>query len=80
MYHTVCLNTHTYIYINIDVTLSHRVHVKRVYTQIESSQVHALKNLLEGLTTPTLNVNDLLGIFLHGSLNESQQVLLVHAG
>lgn len=56
------------------------MHVERVYTQIESSQVHALKNLLEGLTTATLNVNNLLGIFLHGSLNESQQVLLVHAG
>lgn len=60
--------------------MSHRMHVKRVHTQIEGCQVHALKNLFEGLTAAALYVNDLLRVFLHGSLDESQQVFLVHAG
>lgn len=60
--------------------MSHRMHVESVYTQIKGRQVHALKHLLEGLTMATLNVNDLLWVFLHGSLDESQQVLLIHAG
>lgn len=56
------------------------MHVESVNTQVKSRQVHTLKNLLEGLTNAALNVNDLLWVFLHGSLYESQQVLLVHAG
>lgn len=55
------------------------MHVESVYTQVEGRQVHAFKHLLEGLATATLDVNYLLGVFLHGSLNESQQVLLIHA-
>lgn len=55
------------------------MHVESVYAQVEGRQVHAFKHLLEGLATATLDVNYLLGIFLHGSLNESQQVLLIHA-
>lgn len=56
------------------------MHVKSVYTQVKGCQVHAFKHLLEGLTTTVLNVNDLLRVFLHCTLDESQQVLLVHAG
>lgn len=59
---------------------SHRMHVKCVYTQVVGCQVHVLKNVFEGLTVAVLNVNDLCRVFLHGSLDESQQVLLVHAG
>lgn len=56
------------------------MHVESVYAQVKGRQVHGFKHLLEGLTTAALNVNDLLGVFLHGSLDESQQVLLIHAG
>lgn len=56
------------------------MHVKSVYAQVKGRQVHALKHLLQGLTAAALNVNDLLRVFLHGSLDESQQVLLIHAG
>lgn len=68
------------LYICKTVASSHRVHVQSVHTQVEGCQVHGLKHLLQGLATPVLNVNNLLRIFLHGSLDESQQVLLVHAG
>lgn len=60
--------------------LSYRVHVQSVHAQIEGRQVHALKYVLEGLTSAVLDVDDLLGVFLHRSLDESQQVLLIHAG
>lgn len=56
------------------------MHVESVYTQVKGCQVHAFKHLLEGLTAAPLNVNDLLGVLLHCSLDESQQMLLVHAG
>lgn len=55
------------------------MHVESVYAQVEGRQVHAFKHLLEGLATAALDMNYLLGVFLHGSLNESQQVLLIHA-
>lgn len=67
----------TYSYLS---HFSHRVHVERVYAQVVRRQVHALEDVFEGLTAPPLNVNDLFGVFLHGPLDESQQVLLVHAG
>lgn len=60
--------------------LSHRVHVQSVHAQVEGRQVHALEDLLEGLASAVLDVDDLLGVLLHSSLDESQQVLLVHAG
>lgn len=56
------------------------MHVESVYAQVEGRQVHGLKHLLEGLTAAALNVHDLPRVFLHGSLDESQQVLLIHAG
>lgn len=56
------------------------MHVQSVHAQVEGRQVHALKYLLEGLTLAVLDVDDLLGVFLHRSLDESQQVLLIHAG
>lgn len=59
---------------------SYRVHVQSVDAEIESRQVHALEHLFEGLTSAVLDVDDLPGVFLHGSLDESQQVLLIHAG
>lgn len=58
----------------------YRVHVQSVYAQVEGRQVHALKHLLEGLASAVLDVDDLPGVFLHRSLDESQQVLLIHAG
>jgi len=60
--------------------ISHRMHVESVYTQIKGRQVHGLKHLLEGLAMATLNVNNIPRVLLHGSLDESQQVLLIHAG
>lgn len=60
--------------------MAHRMHVKCVDAQVEGCQVHGLKNLLEGLTSATLNVNNLPRVFFHGPLDEAQQVLLVHAG
>lgn len=56
------------------------VHVQGVHTQVEGGQVHGLEHLLEGLAAAALYVHDLLGVLLHGSLDEAQQVLLVHAG
>lgn len=56
------------------------MHVKRVNAEVKGCEVHALKHILEGLTPAILNMNDLLRVFLHGSLDESQEVLLVHAG
>lgn len=56
------------------------MHVQRVNTQVEGCEVHGLKDVLQRLTPATLDVHDLLWIFFHGSLDESQQVLLVHAG
>lgn len=56
------------------------MHVQRVDAEVEGCEVHALKHVLEGLTSAVLDVHDLLGVFLHRSLDESQQVLLVHAG
>lgn len=72
MYYTVFLCT--------SASVSHRMHVESVHAQVKGRQVHALKHLLEGLTTAALNVNNLLRVFLHGSFDESQQVLLIHAG
>lgn len=60
--------------------LSYRVHVQSVDAEIEGRQVHALEHLFEGLTSAVLDVDDLHGVFLHCSLDESQQVLLIHAG
>lgn len=60
--------------------LPYRVHVQGVDAEIEGRQVHALEHVFEGLTAAVLDVDDLLGVFLHGSLDESQQVLLIHAG
>lgn len=60
--------------------LPYRVHVQGVDAEIEGRQVHALEHVFEGLTSAVLDVDDLLGVFLHGSLDESQQVLLIHAG
>lgn len=60
--------------------LSYRVHVQSVDAEIEGRQVHGLEHLFEGLTSAVLDVDDLPGVFLHGSLDESQQVLLIHAG
>lgn len=60
--------------------LSYRVHVQSVDAEIEGRQVHALEHIFEGLTPAVLDVDDLLGVFLHGALDESQQVLLIHAG
>lgn len=60
--------------------LSYRVHVQSVDAEIERRQVHALEHLFEGLASAVLDVDDLPGVFLHGSLDEPQQVLLVHAG
>lgn len=59
---------------------SHSMHVQGVHAQVERCQVHALKHLHERLTFPSLHMNYLLGIFLHGPFDEAQQVLLVHAG
>lgn len=59
---------------------SHSVHVQGVHAQVERCQVHALKHLHERLTFPSLHMNYLLGIFLHGPFDKAQQVLLVHAG
>lgn len=60
--------------------ISYRMHVKGVYAQVKGCEVHALKHIFEGLTAAAFNVNDLPRVFLHGSLDESQQVLLIHAG
>lgn len=56
------------------------MHVQSVYAQVKGRQVHAFKHVLEGLTAAVLDVNDLPGVFLHGSLDEAQKVLLIHAG
>lgn len=56
------------------------MHVQGVDAQVVRRQVHGLKDLFEGLTSTVLDVDDLLRVLLHGSLDEPQQVLLVHAG
>lgn len=56
------------------------MHVQRVYAQVKGRQVHAFEHVLEGLTAAVLDVNYLPGVFLHGSLDEAQEVLLIHAG
>lgn len=56
------------------------MHVESVYAQVVGCQVHAFKHLNEGLSTPALHVDNLTGVFLHGSLDKTQQVLLVHTG
>lgn len=70
----------TKLHICKSAPISHRVHVQSVHTQVKGSQIHGFKHLLQGLAPPILYVNNLLWVFLHGSLDESQQVLLVHAG
>lgn len=60
--------------------VSYGVHVQGVHAQVEGRQVHGLEHLLEGLAAATLHVHNLLGVLLHGPLDEPQQVLLVHAG
>lgn len=62
------------------VSAPYGVHVQRVHAEVERRQVHGLKHLHEGLSAAALDVHDLPGVLLHGSLDEAQQVLLVHAG
>lgn len=59
---------------------SHRVHVQRVDAEVVRRQVHVLEHLHERLTPAALHVHHLVGIFLHRSLDEPQQMLLIHAG
>ena len=56
------------------------MHVQRVDAQVEGGEVHAVEDLHQGLAPALLHVDDLLGVLLHGPLDEAQQVLLVHAG
>ncbi len=79
MYNIISQNTLTEILFTA-APISHRMHVQSVHAQVKGRQVHALKHLLQGLTAAALNVDDLLGVLLHGPLDESQQVLLIHAG
>lgn len=59
---------------------THSVHVQRVHAQVEGCQVHALKHFHHRLLLPLFYVHNLLWVLLHGSLDEAQKVLLVHAG
>lgn len=61
-------------------THTHSVHVQRVHAQVEGRQVHALKHLHQRLLLPLFYVHNLLRVLFHGSLDEAQKVLLVHAG
>lgn len=56
------------------------MHVQRVHTQVICSEIHALKDLPQRLLSALLHVHDLLQVSLHRTLDETQQVLLVHAG
>lgn len=61
-------------------THTHSVHVQCVHAQVEGRQVHAFKHLHQRLLLPPFHVHNLLRVLLHGSLDEAQKVLLVHAG
>lgn len=61
------------------VAATHCMHVQRVHTQVESCEVHALKHVHERLSPTPLHVHYLSGVLLHGSFDEAEQVLLVHA-
>lgn len=63
-----------------DQRRTHGVHVQRVHAQVEGRQVHALKHLHQRLFLPLFHVHNFLRVLLHGSLDEAQKVLLVHAG
>lgn len=62
------------------VSGSHRVHVERVHAEVIRRQVHVLEHLHERLSSSALHVHDLIRILLHRSLDEPQQMLLIHAG
>lgn len=62
------------------IPTTHSMHVQGVDAEVEGREVHALKHFHEGLSAAVLDVHDLLGVLLHGTLDEAQQVLLVHAG
>lgn len=56
------------------------MHVQCVDTEVKGCQVHALEHLHERLTLASFYMHDLLRVLLHGSFDEAQEVLLVHAG
>lgn len=64
----------------ISSSSTHSVHVQGVDTQVKGCQVHALKHLHERLTLASFHMHDLLRVLLHGSFDEAQEMLLVHAG
>lgn len=64
----------------ISSSSTHGVHVQGVDTQVKGCQVHALEHLHQRLTLASFYMHDLLWILLHGSFDEAQEVLLVHAG
>ena len=57
------------------------VHVEHVDGEVVGGEVHGREDLSEGhLTTVGRLAHHLVGVCLHGLLDEAQQVLLVHAG
>lgn len=62
------------------MSVTHCVHVQGVHTQVKGCQVHALEHLHQRLTLASFHMHNILWILLHGPFDETQKVLLVHAG
>lgn len=60
--------------------VSYRVHVECVDAEVIGRQVHVLEHLHQCVSSTVLHAHDLVRVFLHRSLDEAQEMLLVHAG